>query len=358
MKKYLLILMSFVLAMTACTKSDNYAFDGNQWITDEFPADSEWGFAHKMLYDAGVYKSGQLSMAIVVCEDAGSYVAGDVLSVVSVPYNYDAVAKKITIGDGGSTASVKFLSADSIVITSDDEESVSYVFSKVSKKYNLKTAIDLGEGGSDDEDEEFSISASMSSEWAGGEIRFTANREVSKWSHKSIPPKVAYSLYGCSPYPSKIENGVFTVGWYYYTTQKGNETRMFDCSVEVTAESVDGEVARDTVVAKAWDIVFADSETNPVAFLDPETISGLMEFGVGVVDARGDVYKNFTSDERFGLTQNCMYFFGSRSGLMCGNFKKKSAMDTSKGEVSPYYVGITYGGLTRKVTFPDANIPD
>lgn len=356
MKKYLLILLSFVLAMTACTKSDNYAFDGNQWISDEFPADSEWRFAHKILYDAGVYKSGQLSMAVVVCEDAGSYVAGDVLYVISMPYNYDAVAKKITMGDG-SSASVKFLSADSIVL-SDDEEGVSYVLSKVSKKYNLKTAIDFGAGGSDDEDEEFSISASMSSEWAGGEIKFTANREVSKWSHKSIPPKVAHFLYGCSPYPSKIENGVLTVGWYYYTTQKGNETRMFDCSVEVTAESVDGEVARDTVVAKAWDIVFADFETNPMAFLEPETISGLMEFAVGVVDARGDVYENFTSDERFDLTHNCMYFFGHADGLMRGNFKKKSMMDASKGEVSPYYVGITYGGLTRKVTFPDANIPD
>lgn len=356
MKKYLLILLSFVLAMTACNKSDNYAFDGNQWITDELPADSEWDFAHKMLYDAGVYKSGQLSMAVVVCEDVGSYVEGDVLYVVSMPYNYDAVAKKITMGDGSSSASVKFLSADSIVLSDDEEAGVSFVLSKVSNKYNLETAIDLGAGGSDDE--EFSISASMSSEWAGGEIKFTANREVSKWSHKSIPPKAAYSLYGCVPYPSKIENGVFTVGWYYYMTQKGNETRMFDCSVEVTAESVDGKVARDTVVAKAWDIAFAEYETYPVAFLDPKTISGLMEFSVGVVDARGDVYENFTSDERFGLTQNCMSFFGRRDGFMCGNFKKKSAMDASKGEVSPYYVGITYGGLTRKVTFPDANIPD
>ena len=104
------------------------------------------------------------------------------------------------------------------------------------------------------EQEEFVITPAKDSEWAGGAIQISANREVASWSHEMVIPewkdKADYSE-SSSLSTSISESGLVTLGMYLnrFAAKIFEPTTM---TLRITATSVDGETATCEVASMGW----------------------------------------------------------------------------------------------------------
>ena len=110
------------------------------------------------------------------------------------------------------------------------------------------------ETGPAPEQEEFAITPAKDSEWAGGAIQISANREVASWSHEMVIPEVGdkanYSE-SSSLSTSISESGLVTLGMYL----KRFAAKIFvptTMTLRITATSVDGETATCEVASMGW----------------------------------------------------------------------------------------------------------
>ncbi|MBE6218397.1 MAG: hypothetical protein E7124_10240 [Bacteroidales bacterium] len=104
------------------------------------------------------------------------------------------------------------------------------------------------------EQEVFVITPAKDSEWAGGAIQISANREVASWSHEMVIPEVGdkanYSE-SSSLSTSISESGLVTLGMYLnrFAAKIFEPTTM---TLRITATSVDGETATCEVASMGW----------------------------------------------------------------------------------------------------------
>ena len=126
------------------------------------------------------------------------------------------------------------------------------VFTRATKKYNLKNAIDPA-GPS--EPEKLEIWPETESEWAGGSVQINANREDVTWSCEVSGHPVDGAPVHVGSKSSISQDGVLTLAMYKQAVT--NPTPVSPVVV-VTAETSDGQTATCEVTSMAWSANFYD----------------------------------------------------------------------------------------------------
>lgn len=238
MKRFLFAFMAVVLLFSACKKDDSaadYQFEGCQWITEEEEAYGDYP-AYKVLFDVGLKSgAGKFTMAMLMMDDMGPFQEGDLVLVSQDSYTYDKSKKEFA--DGTGSATVKFLSKNMIKLSFDG---VDMVFTKVDKPYSLSDLIDPEELF---KPEDFEVVPSKDSDWAGGSIKFTANRTIKSLTYDVLTDGVTEQDI-CK---TTLTGEILVLGQYV-----GEGSALADCEIQIKAADEEGNETTCIVTSRAW----------------------------------------------------------------------------------------------------------
>lgn len=246
MKKYLFAFALAVLTLAGCKKDDSadQQFEGSQWITEEIESVSMYP-RHQILMDVGFTKPGVAYYAVVICEDDSNYKEGDIVKTLEKSYSYDPSTGLLSIGP--DELKISFVNNDMIKAERNPEDIT--IFSRATKRYNLKNAIDPVGPSGPSEPEELEIWPETESEWAGGSVQINANRDDVTWSCEVLGHPVDGAPMPVGSQSSISKDGVLTLAMYKQAVT--NPTPVSPVVV-VTAETSDGQTATCEVTSMAW----------------------------------------------------------------------------------------------------------
>ena len=273
MKRILIALVIGAFALTSCKKdhSADYVFEGYQWVSEDLAANSEFPEG-RILLDVGLTKPGYLSTAYIMNEAIPGYEAGVPILMTTGKYTYDSATGVLTAGTAINSGVVTFLAADKIKYES---EGTVMVFTRLDKPYKL--------GG---QNVPFQLTAEKQSDWAGGEVKITANRAIKYASYNAIigddtitPSSNATLSRGEDDYTLCLSLGLY----------KDNKCNLHDVDVVVSVETKDGASDEVIVRSKAWRPALFTNDVPPVE-INPLTtaIPNGSVIKTGVLDKNGN----------------------------------------------------------------------
>ena len=333
MKKFLFLMMTLGVVMTACKKDEapKVTFEGNQWISEEMEADGDFP-AGKYLLDVGAKSgAGKATSLILVTESNKFFAEGDLVLIKSESYTYDSATGKFS-GKGGSEALVEFISDKRIKFTSGG---MTLIFSLVEgKQYPVKDAKEF-----EPAPEEFEITPSKTADWAGGSITFKSNRTIKSMTYDVLTEGLTMQEI-CKT--TLTEDQVLTLGQYVAAG-----SALANCDIQIKAEDEDGNETTCIVTSKAWrPAVYTYSKSTgefTLDHLDQDWSLG-QECWLGALCADGEIPYEGTSDTFDGIDYEVPTFMtgaGDRNNKVCFDTPYEATVGT---------ITYTYGALSFELT--------
>lgn len=348
MKKYLFAFALAVLTFAGCKKDDSadQQFEGYQWITDELEPMGNYP-RHQILMDVGFTKPGVAYYAVVICEDDSNYKEGDIVKTLEKSYAYDSSTGLLSIGP--DELKISFINNDMIKAERNPEDIK--VFTRATKRYNIKNAIDPFGPSGPSEPEELEIWPETESEWAGGSVQINANRDDVTWSFevKGHPVDGAPFRHG-SLETSISDNGLLTLAMYKKRLA-GSVYSIADAVIVVTAKTADDQTATCEVTSKAWSVKFFDNQAN-WAEIDINDISSGYDISFGPYDVKGQSIEDwYESSVGFTWNHNCLAPYGNNGVNVCADVLYMSQIQESTlitDKTGDRYISVTYGAYENK----------
>ena len=350
MKKLFYAVILATLALAGCKKdeSTSYQFEGCQWITEEIESVSMYP-RHQILMDVGFTKPGVVYNAVVICEDDSNYSEGDIVKTLEKSYSYDPSTGLLSIAP--SELKISFVNND--MIKAEHSPSEITIFTRATKRYNLRDAIDPA-GPS--EPEELEIWPDTESEWAGGSVKINANRDDVTWSFELKGDPVDGAPYQNGSLATSIsEDGLLTLAMYKKRLA-GSVYSITDAVIVVTAETADGQTATCQVTSKAWSVKFFDNQAN-WAEIDINDIASGYDISFGPYDVKGQSIEDWDeTDVGFTWNHNCLAPYGNNGVDVCADVLTISQIQTSTlitDKTGDRYISVTYGAYENKCIIED-----
>lgn len=351
MKKLILALVAMTIALISCEKEDKYAFEGYQWMTEEYeqcdPADyGKSGCAMlpagKLILDVGVTKPGKAYLLWQVMGSNSHYSGGELVTLIEDEYQYDAENATFAITRFGGE--VSFLSENIVKFVEGGTDVI--MFERASKTVKVKSAIDPFPA-------EFAISSDKDEDWAGGTIKFTANAAVAEWSAELMFPEGAnLNEYGDSHDNKKAEinqKGELLLKLHWKVIPGGYDN--LDMDIKVTATSASGQTATKIVKSKYWqpEIYAFDGNNGIGEKLYASNIVGGEEICVALFDAEDKLIPDwFEEGSGWKDESNCLRTFGKMGTYICTAVLKREQMTDQSATAR---IRIIYGEEQQDIDF-------
>ena len=358
MKKLFYAVILATLAFAGCKKDDSadQQFEGCQWITEEIEPVAMYP-RHQILMDVGFTKPGVAYYAVVICEGDSNYSEGDIVKTLEKSYAYDSSTGLLSIGP--DELKISFINNDMIKAERNPEDIK--VFTRATKKYNLRNAIDPvgpSEPSGPSEPEKLEIWPDTESEWAGGSVQINANRDDVTWSFEVKGHPVDGAPYQNGSLATSIsDNGLLTLAMYKKRLASSGYS-ITDAVIVVTAKTADGQTATCEVTSKAWKLVVYDNQVANGSPLTPEDVHSGYALAFGPHSADGKIIEDWTTSG-FVWKHNCLDTYSDINVYVIADVLYSGQIGEEWGIIdnySPYYISFTYGEYEDKMIIPDDNL--
>ena len=359
MKKLFYAVILATLALAGCKKdeSTSYQFEGCQWITEEIEPVAMYP-RHRLLMDVGFTKPGVAYYAVVICEGDSNYSEGDIVKTLEKSYSYDSSTGLLSIAP--DELKISFINNDMIKAERNPEDI--QVFTRATKKYNLRKAIDPvgpSEPSGPSEPEKLEIWPETESEWAGGSVQINANRDDVTWSFEVKGHPVDGAPYQNGSLATSIsDNGHLTLAMYKKRLVSSGYS-ITDAVIVVTAKTADDQTATCEVTSKAWKLVVYDNQVVNGSPLTPEDVHSGYALAFGPHSDDGKIIEDWRTSG-FVWKHNCLDTDSDNNNVyVIANVLYSVQIGEEWGIIdnySPYYISITYGEYEDKMIIPDDNL--